>query len=174
MNREINLEKKIRRRSLLLGISKSIFTLLVFGKLFYLQILQKSKYGKLSDHNRIKVKILYPERGKIFDRNGNIMWGNTYGSLGNDVGFDVIESKSGTIIVGKTNSFGNGGNDGWVLGLNSLGKEQWSKAYGGEGFDEFSAICRLRDGNFVVTGTKASGMNGDDIWLNWMVKLKKK
>ncbi len=67
MNREINLEKKIRRRSLLLGISKSIFTLLVFGKLFYLQILQKSKYGKLSDHNRIKVKILYPERGKIFD-----------------------------------------------------------------------------------------------------------
>ena len=102
---------------------------------------------------------------KSFDRNGNIMWDNTYGSLGNDVGFDVIESESGTIIVGKTNSFGNGGNDGWVLGLNSLGKEQWSKAYGGEGFDEFSAIRRLRDGNFVVTGTKASGMNGDDIWL---------
>ena len=67
MNREVNLERKIRRRSLLLGISKSFFTLLVLGKLFYLQILQKSKYGELSDHNRIKVKILYPERGTIFD-----------------------------------------------------------------------------------------------------------
>ena len=67
MSREANLEKKIRRRSLLLGISKSLFTMLVFGKLFYLQILQKSKYGKLSDLNRIKVKILYPERGTIFD-----------------------------------------------------------------------------------------------------------
>tara|TARA_B100000963_G_C22620319_1_gene669603 strand:- start:570 stop:2342 length:1773 start_codon:yes stop_codon:yes gene_type:complete len=67
MNREVNLERKIRRRSLLLGITKSFFTLLVLGKLFYLQILQKSKYGKLSDHNRIKVKILYPERGTIFD-----------------------------------------------------------------------------------------------------------
>ena len=67
MNREVNSERKIRRRSLLLGISKSFFTLLVLGKLFYLQILQKSKYGELSDHNRIKVKILYPERGTIFD-----------------------------------------------------------------------------------------------------------
>ena len=50
-----------------MGFQNQFFTLLVFGKLFYLQILQKSKYGKLSDHNRIKVKILYPERGKIFD-----------------------------------------------------------------------------------------------------------
>ena len=39
----------------------------MFGKLFYLQILQKSKYGKLSDTNRIKLKIVYPERGTIFD-----------------------------------------------------------------------------------------------------------
>ena len=67
MSKDLNLEKKIKRRALLLGISKSFFTLLVFGKLYYLQILQKSKYGKLSDLNRTKVKILYPERGIIFD-----------------------------------------------------------------------------------------------------------
>ena len=41
------------------------------GKLYYLQILNKSKYGKLSDLNRTKVKILYPERGVIFDKFGN-------------------------------------------------------------------------------------------------------
>jgi len=67
MNREVNVEKKIRRRALILGFSKSVFALLVCGKLFYLQILQKSKYGKLSDSNRIKVKILLPERGTIYD-----------------------------------------------------------------------------------------------------------
>ena len=67
MSKDLNLEKKIKRRALLLGISKSFFTLLVFGNLYYLQILQKSKYGKLSDLNRTKVKILYPERGIIFD-----------------------------------------------------------------------------------------------------------
>ena len=67
MSREANFEKKIKRRALILGLSKTFFTFLVFGKLFYLQILQKSKYGKLSDTNRIKLKIVYPERGIIFD-----------------------------------------------------------------------------------------------------------
>ncbi len=61
----------LKRRSFLLGGIKSIFTLIVFGKLYYLQILNKSKYGKLSDLNRIKVKILYPERGIIYDLFGN-------------------------------------------------------------------------------------------------------
>ncbi len=70
MSREVNFEKKIKRRALILGLSKTFFTFLVFGKLFYLQILQKSKYGKLSDTNRIKLKIVYPERGTIFDLYG--------------------------------------------------------------------------------------------------------
>ncbi len=71
MNREINHEKKIRRRTLVIGLSKTFFMLLVSVKLFYLQILQKSKYGKLSDTNRIKIKILYPERGTIYDLYNN-------------------------------------------------------------------------------------------------------
>ncbi len=67
MSSEFNKYQQLRRRSLILGVSKSLFTFLVCGKLYYLQILNKSKYGKLSDLNRTKVKILYPERGKIFD-----------------------------------------------------------------------------------------------------------
>ena len=69
MTNEFSKYNKLRRRSLLLGITKSFFTLLVCGKLYYLQILNKSKYGKLSDLNRTKVKILYPERGTILDLN---------------------------------------------------------------------------------------------------------
>ena len=57
----------IRKRSFVLGGLKTLFTLIVFGKLYHLQILDKLKYGKLSDLNRIKVKILYPERGIIYD-----------------------------------------------------------------------------------------------------------
>ena len=48
-----------------------MFTVIVFGKLYHLQILDKLKYGKLSDLNRIKVKILYPERGIIYDLYNN-------------------------------------------------------------------------------------------------------
>ena len=61
----------LRRRSFVLGGLKTLFTLVVFGKLYHLQILDKLKYGKLSDLNRIKVKILYPERGIIYDLYNN-------------------------------------------------------------------------------------------------------
>ena len=62
-----NNSQLIRKRSFVLGSLKTLFTLIVFGKLYHLQILDKLKYGKLSDLNRIKVKILYPERGIIYD-----------------------------------------------------------------------------------------------------------
>ena len=61
----------LRKRSFFLGGLKTLFTLIVFGKLYHLQILDKLKYGKLSDLNRIKVKILYPERGIIYDLYNN-------------------------------------------------------------------------------------------------------
>ena len=70
ITRDLSHTQKVRRRSLILGGIKSLFTIVVCGKLYYLQILNKSKYGKLSDLNRTKVKILYPERGVIFDKFG--------------------------------------------------------------------------------------------------------
>ena len=70
ITRDLSYTQKVRRRSLILGGIKSLFTIVVCGKLYYLQILNKSKYGKLSDLNRTKVKILYPERGVIFDKFG--------------------------------------------------------------------------------------------------------
>ena len=67
ITRDLSRSQKIRRRSLILAGIKSFFAMIVCGKLYYLQILNKSKYGKLSDLNRTKVKILYPERGTIYD-----------------------------------------------------------------------------------------------------------
>ena len=64
MNKEVKKSKILRRRAFILGISKSLITGIVISKLYYLQILQKSKYGKLSESNKTKIKILYPERGR--------------------------------------------------------------------------------------------------------------
>ena len=70
MNKEIEQYKKFEKRIFILGLGKAFFTSLLVGKLYYLQILNKSKFGKLSETNRIKIKIIYPERGVIFDRFG--------------------------------------------------------------------------------------------------------
>ncbi len=69
MNRDIEEYKGFQRRVLILGFGKAILSSLIIGKLYYLQILNKSKFGKLSEDNRTKIKILYPERGIIFDQN---------------------------------------------------------------------------------------------------------
>ena len=70
MNREIEEYKKFEKRIFILGIGKAAFTALLIGKLYYLQILNKLKFGKLSETNRVKIKIIHPERGIIFDKNG--------------------------------------------------------------------------------------------------------
>lgn len=66
MSKEFDDLKKFQRRLFLLGLGKGIFTSLLIGKLYYLQIINKSKFGELSEINRIKIKVLYPERGIIF------------------------------------------------------------------------------------------------------------
>ena len=92
MSRDANLEKKLRRRSLILGLSKSFLSIVIFGKLFYLQILQNSKYGKLSDINRLKVKILYPERGTIYD-----LYNNPIASNKTDYQLSIFKDKRNLI-----------------------------------------------------------------------------
>ena len=92
ITRDLNHGQKVKRRSFILAGIKSIFTLIICGKLYYLQILNKSKYGKLSDINRTKVKILYPERGTIFDKFGNPIASNRL-----DYQLNIFKEKSDLI-----------------------------------------------------------------------------
>src|SRR5690606_21137425 len=50
-------------------------TVLIIARLFYLQILDDS-YIKKSDNNAIKIVYDYPERGYIYDRNGELLVAN--------------------------------------------------------------------------------------------------
>ena len=97
ITRDLNHGQKVKRRSFILAGIKSIFTLIICGKLYYLQILNKSKYGKLSDINRTKVKILYPERGTIFDKFGNPIASNRL-----DYQLNIFKEKRDNKIVKKS------------------------------------------------------------------------
>ncbi|MCG2609961.1 penicillin-binding protein 2 [Flavobacterium sp. SM15] len=52
-----------------------VSALLIIARLFYLQILDDS-YVKKSDNNAIKIVYDYPERGYIYDRNGELLVAN--------------------------------------------------------------------------------------------------
>jgi len=53
-----------------------ILSLVLVGRLFYLQVVQHDIYATLSDNNRIQVQSLSPTRGLIYDRNGELIADN--------------------------------------------------------------------------------------------------
>ncbi len=76
MHRDTARQKLLTRRALLLGaVQGGIYALLV-GRLYYLQVFKSDEYKKLSDENRISLRIIAPERGIIFDQKGRILADN--------------------------------------------------------------------------------------------------
>ena len=98
---------------------------------------------------------------------GDIEWQKTYGGEGTDCAYSIEPtSDGGYIIAGKTNSFGAGDYDFWVLKLNSIGNIQWQKAYGAAGNDCAYSIQQTSDGGYITAGkTSSSGAGGDDFWV---------
>jgi penicillin-binding protein 2 len=45
----------------------------LLGSLFNLQVIENSEYMALSENNSLKLRYIYPERGVIYDRNGEIL-----------------------------------------------------------------------------------------------------
>jgi len=59
-----------RRASLIAGGMLVLSSSLV-GRLYYLQVVSRDQYRLLADKNRISLRLLAPERGKILDRHGH-------------------------------------------------------------------------------------------------------
>lgn len=77
------------------------------------------------------------------------------------------EAENGDLLVAaSTHEFGAGGNDGWLIRLDSDGAILWQKSYGGTGEDWFRRILPAGDGTFTVQGiTDSFGAGQTDIWL---------
>jgi hypothetical protein len=110
---------------------------------------------------------------------GVIQWQKCLGGSLNDVASSIQQTTDGGYILnGNTLSndgdvSGNqGGNDAWVVKLNSLGVIQWQKCLGGSLIDGASSIQQTADGGYVLGGLTDSN-NGDvsgnhggvDIWV---------
>jgi hypothetical protein len=112
------------------------------------------------------------------DKNGNVEWESTFGGIGEDRCYDVIEVGDGYYVCGRTYSYGAGDADGWVIKTDTNGKQIWYKTYGGAYYDNFYAMVKLAGGGFVLTGTSQSSSithynefwcvkiddNGNELW----------
>ena len=94
-------------------------------------------------------------------------WEHTYGGSDDERGFSVQQtSDEGYITAGKTDSFGNGSFDVYLIKTDGSGEEQWSQTYGGTGDDVGASVQQTSDGGYIIAGwTYSFGNESSDVYL---------
>jgi len=94
-------------------------------------------------------------------------WYKKYGGDGIECLNWVEEtSDGGFIAAGKTDSFGAGDWDAWLVHVDSSGDEIWNMTYGGPNKDALSYVEQTSDGGYILVGlTENYGAGNSDVWL---------
>jgi len=109
---------------------------------------------------------------------GDTLWTRTFGGSYWDYLYDAQPTTDGGyIMAGKTNSFGAGGYDCYIVKTDSLGNPLWTRSYGDSHYDDTYSIRQTADSGYVAAGctgsfgagyfdfylVRTSGL-GDTIW----------
>ncbi len=120
---------------------------------------------------------------------GDLIWQKSYGYVGADIGFTLLESNDGgymiTGVLDVTASGGEGntrssntrhaGGDYWAIKLDSNGNKEWSKYYGGSFTDTPYGAIQTSDNGYIIVGSSDS----DDVDISgnkgtydfWVIKI---
>ncbi|MGR3295217.1 MAG: hypothetical protein ACUZ8A_03135 [Candidatus Bathyanammoxibius sp.] len=98
---------------------------------------------------------------------GTVEWQKTYGGIFADWAFSIRQTvDEGYIVTGRTQSFGAGNFDVWVLRLKPDGAVEWQKTFGGADSEEAYVVLQTKDGGYVVAGgTSSFSTGGLELWV---------
>ncbi|MBD3166319.1 hypothetical protein GF324_06965 [bacterium] len=100
------------------------------------------------------------------DGGGQVLWRARFGGVQDERGMDLVLAGTTIVIVGYTNSFGNGDFDAYYIGVSSDGMELWTGWDGGASEDIAVAVAYEPDRGFYVAGnTQSYGLGGSDVWM---------
>ncbi|QHT71798.1 T9SS type A sorting domain-containing protein [Rhodocytophaga rosea] len=101
---------------------------------------------------------------------GAKQWDKRFGGSGLETAYAVLQSADGGYLLAGSSSSGisgdktqdsRGGNDFWVVKINSSGTKQWDKRFGGSGSEQLFSALATGNGEYLLAGSSASGIGGD-------------
>lgn len=94
-------------------------------------------------------------------------WIQTFGGARDDRAHSVQQTEDGGfIITGETSSFGAGGLDAWLIKIDSMGNEKWSRTFGDMADDTARLVQQINDQGFIMAGyTNSFGAGRSDAWF---------
>jgi predicted secreted protein len=101
------------------------------------------------------------------DSSGSLEWRKQHGGVGDEDSRSIIETgDGGYALAGFTTSFGAGGEDFWLVKVDSAGNHEWNQTYGGANNDMVFSMVAVDDGGYALAGrTQSFGAGGRDFWL---------
>jgi penicillin-binding protein 2 len=70
---DLSRERLFTRRALLLGAGQAGLMAILAGRIYYLQVVESSRFQTMAEENRVSMRLLPPARGRVLDRNGEVM-----------------------------------------------------------------------------------------------------
>ena len=117
---------------------------------------------------------------------GKIQWDKTIGGDVHDWLYSLQQTRDGGYILGGTSlsdssaektENSRGGQDYWIVKLNSLGDIEWDKTLGGQEAEKLSVVQQTSEGGYILGGMSYSNISGEKTENSrgendyWVVKL---
>lgn len=120
---------------------------------FFIVIVASFLFSACTDNNRV-----LPEAFEMV---------KTFGGDSLDYAVQILETNDNHyLILGRTNSFGLGKTDAYLLKVDKQGNKVWDRNYGGSDHDDAQQMVATADGGYLIVGSTLSfGVGGMDMML---------
>ena len=91
------------------------------------------------------------------DSDGNELWSNVYDEGFTEQAYSAVATEDGGLIVaGENRATQTSSIDAYLLKINGLGEQVWSKSFGGAGTEKFLSVAQAHEGGIIATGYSES------------------